>query len=155
MKQINGNLIELAEKGDFDLIIHGCNCFCNMGAGIAKNIKGHFNAAYLADLQTKKGEKRKLGTISYGRCFLHDRNLPLIVVNAYTQFRYGDGKRNADYDAIRSCFRTIKETFGNRKLRIGYPLIGCGLAGGDWGIVSKIIDEELDGEDHTLVVYIR
>ena len=35
----------------------------------------------------------------------------------------------------------------------GYPLIGAGLAGGDWAIISKIIDEELKDENHTLVKY--
>jgi len=38
-------------------------------------------------------------------------------------------------------------------MRIGYPLIGAGLAGGDWTIISAIIDEELKGEDHALVIY--
>jgi hypothetical protein len=32
-------------------------------------------------------------------------------------------------------------------------MIGCGLGGGDWNIVSKIIDDELKDLDHTLVVY--
>jgi O-acetyl-ADP-ribose deacetylase (regulator of RNase III) len=36
--------------------------------------------------------------------------------------------------------------------RIGYPKIGAGLAGGDWNIISSIIDKELIGEDHTLVL---
>jgi len=30
--------------------------------------------------------------------------------------------------------------------------IGAGLAGGDWEIISSIINEELEGEDHTCVV---
>ena len=34
-----------------------------------------------------------------------------------------------------------------------YPLIGAGLTGGDWNIISKIIDEELIDVDHTLVLY--
>ena len=28
----------------------------------------------------------------------------------------------------------------------------AGLDGGDWGIISAIINEELEGEDHTLVL---
>lgn len=36
MKTIQGNFIHLAQNGEFDLIVHGCNCFCTMGAGIAK-----------------------------------------------------------------------------------------------------------------------
>lgn len=34
-----GDLIERAENGDFDVIIQGCNCFHTMGAGIAKSIR--------------------------------------------------------------------------------------------------------------------
>ena len=33
MKTIQGNLIHSAQAGEFDLIVHGCNCFCTMGAG--------------------------------------------------------------------------------------------------------------------------
>ncbi len=32
---INGDLIDLAKNGNFDVIIHGCNCFRTMGVGIA------------------------------------------------------------------------------------------------------------------------
>lgn len=32
---VKGDLIKLALKGEFDVITHGCNCFCTMGAGIA------------------------------------------------------------------------------------------------------------------------
>jgi O-acetyl-ADP-ribose deacetylase (regulator of RNase III) len=57
----------------------------------------------------------------------------------------------ADYDAIRSVFKKIKSNFSGK--RIGYPKIGAGLAGGDWDQISKIIDEELIDEDHTLVEF--
>jgi len=39
--------------------------------------------------------------------------------------------------------------------RIAYPMIGAGLAKGDWSIIASIIEEELAGEDHTLVEYQR
>ena len=32
----NGNLLQLADDGVFDVIVHGCNCFNEMGAGISK-----------------------------------------------------------------------------------------------------------------------
>ena len=73
------------------------------------------------------------------------------VVNAYTQFHYRGQGVPADYNAIRSAFRLIKHRFGGR--RIGYPKIGAGLAKGDWATIAAIIDDELAGEDHTLVEY--
>ena len=147
MKTIKGDLIKLALKGEFDLIIHGCNCFCTMGAGIAKTIKQQFPEAYQADLKTKNGDESKLGEISFAK--VTTENGDLIVVNGYTQFQWRGRGRKADYEAIRDVFRKVKEQFSG--LKIGYPAIGAGLAGGDWEIISSIIEEELKGEDHTFV----
>ena len=84
MKTVHGDLIRLAQEGAFDLIVHGCNCFCTMGAGIAKSIKAAFPAAYEADLATPRGSRVKLGSCSYATIDREESSL--IVVNAYTQF---------------------------------------------------------------------
>jgi O-acetyl-ADP-ribose deacetylase (regulator of RNase III) len=52
MKTTKGNLIHLAKAGHFDVIVHGCNCFCAMGKGIARSIKLEFPEAYAADCTT-------------------------------------------------------------------------------------------------------
>ena len=57
----------------------------------------------------------------------------------------------ADYEAIREVFKSIRRDFAGK--RIGYPMIGAGLAGGDWDTISEIICEALVGEDHTMVVF--
>lgn len=43
-QEIEGDLISLALQGKFDVITHGCNCFCNMGAGIALQMAKNFAA---------------------------------------------------------------------------------------------------------------
>lgn len=149
MNKVKGDLIKLAIEGEFDLIIHGCNCFCTMGAGIAKTIKQTFPEAYKADLATQKGDKLKLGTISWAKS--KTKNGELIIVNGYTQFNWRGRRRKVDYEAIKEVFKTVKEEFSG--LRIGYPAIGAGLAGGDWQIISEIIEEQLKDEDHTFVEY--
>lgn len=145
MKTVKGDLIKLAQEGKFDVIVHGCNCFCTMGAGIARQVASNFPDAYKADKETAIGDRSKLGTISIST------EHGVGVVNAYTQFDFGGRGPNVDYDAVRSCFRQIKKMFSG--CRIGYPDIGAGLAGGNWSVISEIIDEELAGEDHTLVEY--
>ena len=151
MKTTKGDLITLAQAGTFDVIIHGCNCFCTMGAGIAKSIKQVFPAAYWADYNTEKGDRDKLGTYSSAEIALTEEHT-LIVVNAYTQYGYRrKSTPNVDYDAVRAVFRRIKTDFSGK--RIGYPAIGAGLAGGDWAVISEIIGEELAGEEHTFVQY--
>jgi O-acetyl-ADP-ribose deacetylase (regulator of RNase III) len=47
--------------------------------------------------------------------------------------------------------KLLKKDFSGK--RIGLPQIGAGLAGGDWNIISKIIEDELKGEDVTIVIY--
>lgn len=141
--EVYGNLVNQAEQ--FDVIAHGCNCFCTMGKGIAKDIKKKFPEAFKIDSSTIKGDKKKLGTITL------TKTTNPIVANCYTQYRYGnDGRLYCDYVALRSCMKKIKEEFSGKK--IGLPKIGCSLAGGDWKIVSKIINEELGDEDVTIVM---
>lgn len=149
MNTIQGDLIKLAKKGRFDVIVHGCNCFCNMGKGIAKTIRLEFPEVFIADCETKSGDKEKLGSFTKATVLVD--SAPLIVVNAYTQYDFLGPQPNVDYAAIRSVFRAIKQNFSG--IRIGYPQIGAGLARGDWTLISGIIDEELAGEDHTVVIF--
>ena len=149
MKKIKGNLIELALTGKFELIVHGCNCMCTMGAGIAKQIKQEFPEAYAADCKTIKADRQKLGTISYA--IIQRNNIDLTVVNAYTQFNWRGKGVLVNYDAVRSAFKTIKKQFSGKA--IAYPKIGAGLARGDWNIINQIIDRELQNENHTFVEF--
>ena len=151
MKIIRGDLIQLALGGEFNLIIHGCNCFCTMGAGIAHQIKDNFPQALEADLATPRADRSKLGTYSSAR--ISTGHGPLIIINAYTQYHYDGPGVLADYDAIQAVFEKIKSDFPGK--RMGYPKIGAGLAGGDFEQIAKRIDLALSGEDHTLVEYLR
>jgi len=149
MRTIHGDLLQLALDGRFDVIVHGCNCQCQMGKGIALSIKQRFPEAYAADCATQKGDPTKLGTISIADIRRGTRAFH--IVNGYTQFHWrGEGVK-ADYTAIRMVMKAVKDKFAGKS--IGYPKIGAGLAGGDWEIIASIIEEELSDEDHTFVEY--
>ncbi|WP_019949778.1 macro domain-containing protein [Hymenobacter aerophilus] len=147
MQTEKGDLIQKAKAGEFDVIIHGCNCFCTMGAGIAKTVKQVFPSAYQADLATVAGDKAKLGTYSSAQVEVNHK--ALVIINAYTQYQWRGAGRKADYEAIRQVFRLVKKQYAGK--RVGYPAIGAGLAGGDWAIIAAIIEEELAGEEHVFV----
>ena len=153
MAAIKGNLIDLAEAGRFDVIVHGCNCFHAMGAGIAKEIRNRYPDAYRADTEyTKKGDKSKLGNYSWAVVAGPNGNA-FTILNAYTQYNYGRPKKGrclADYDAIARVFESIRINYWGK--RIGYPKIGAGLAGGNWVDINGIICSKLIGMDHQLVV---
>lgn len=144
MYKVLGDIIK--DSKDYDVIVHGCNCFHKMGAGVAKSIKERFPEAYEADLNTEYGDKSKLGTLS---SVTYEK---LTVVNAYTQFDYKKSKRtiHADYEAIRKCMSLIKKHYSGKK--IAMPTIGAGLARGSWVKIRNIIDTELKGEDVTIII---
>jgi O-acetyl-ADP-ribose deacetylase (regulator of RNase III) len=149
IKYIDGDLVKMAKNGDFDVIFHCCNCFCVMGSGIAPQIKNAFPEAYVVDCKTTSGDKDKLGTISY------TENTKPIVVNLYGQFGYGNrklGKPDVDYTALRLAIREMKNKFSGKVF--GGPKLGAGLAGGDWSVIEKILEEEMRGEFVTIVNYV-
>ena len=130
------DLLDAFDANEIQIIIHGCNCFRSFGAGIAKSIKERYPKAYEADLNTGHGDKNKLGQYSYAK--LSDDKT---IINAYTQYAYGGNKVNADYDAIRKVFTLLEEKYRNSNMLIGIPMIGAGLAGGDWETISNIIND--------------
>jgi O-acetyl-ADP-ribose deacetylase (regulator of RNase III) len=147
MKKVRGNLITLTQKGKFDVVVHGANCMCTMGAGIAKEIKRIFPLAYIEDCKTKKGDRKKLGTCTFAKCLVGNKIVE--IVNAYTQYDYKGNGVKLNYDALRSCMREIKEKYSGKK--IGMPKIGAGLARGSWEKILPIIEEELENENVTVV----
>jgi O-acetyl-ADP-ribose deacetylase (regulator of RNase III) len=155
MKEVTGNILRLAGQGEFDLIVHGCNCEGIMGAGLAKQISEEYPAAKDAD-QNSSGitPDQKLGGV-VGVTVYSNENPAVVftILNGYTQrnARGARGEVLVDYDAVRSVFRTVGNNYPN--YRIAYPKIGAGKAHGDWDTIKAIIDEELDGLDHTLVVF--
>lgn len=142
-----GDLIEKAKNGEFDVIVHGANSFCTMNSGIAKYIRLNFPEAYEADKKTAYGDKNKVGTFSEVTLNINGHNL--IIINAYTQYRYGRDKDYFEYDSFPGLLQKIKAKYGDKK--IGLPLIGCGLAGGDEPRILKMIRENFEGVDYKLV----
>lgn len=167
MKYVEGNLLDLAESGQFDIIVHGCNCLCTMGSGIARQIRERYPKAYLIDQMTEKGDANKLGKFTQAHIdgFKHNtdptirtigRGFSFTVVNAYTQYGFHPrDKVNVSYEAVLNVFTQIKLLYDmnpQAPTRIGIPMIGAGLAGGDWSIIEDIIDD-VGFSDLTCVKY--
>lgn len=142
--EIEGDLLELAEEGNFDIIAHGCNCQTVMGAGIALAIKNKWPEVFDADKYNPLMPTLRLGNID----FVHISSR-FIVCNMYTQYNPGS---DGDYAAISLCFKKLA-LWTDRDMRIGIPLIGCGIAGLKWEIVSKIVQSRMSNHNITVVKY--
>lgn len=143
MKTIKGDLIKLAEQGEFDVIVHGANCFHCMGGGIAKQLADKYPQVKEADMQTEFCDRNKLGSYSVATIEVNDTLF--VVLNAYTQYKWSSGSDVFEYDAFQKFLNKIYlyiQTYkAGGKLSIGFPMIGAGLAGGDWSRISKMIEE--------------
>eukprot|EP00727_Mastigamoeba_balamuthi_P003149 m51a1_g12831 hypothetical protein (199) ;mRNA; r:24-738 len=126
-------------SSDCDVIIHCCNCFHTMGAGIARSIRGRFPEAYDADRQTPRGDARKLGHYSAALC---GGPGGVTVVNLYGQFDWGRPTfRRLCYAALRIGLARLLEALGRQgvlhRAVIGTYWLGCSNAGGDKEVCTR------------------
>jgi O-acetyl-ADP-ribose deacetylase (regulator of RNase III) len=144
LKHTKGNLIDMAEQGLFDVIVHGCNCVNTMGSGIAAEIRQRYPEAYEADtVYTRQIEEdtnsqvQKLGNYS---THLVKGEHKFLIVNAYTQVMFAP--RDVDHFEYAS-FEVILKKFTNEygPFNIGFPYIGMGLAGGDKDRIIKMLED--------------
>ena len=57
------------------------------------------------------------------------------------------------YDAVRDGLQAVAKFAKEHGASVHMPRIGAGLAGGDWGKISRIIEEELAGKGVEVTVY--
>lgn len=151
-----GNLVEEVEHG---IIVQQVNAQGAMGSGIAKQILdkwpivfGEYSA--IVHPQRKDKGKQYMGmTIPVE--VVEDK---IIVCNIVGQQFYGkvppagapEDFIFTDYEALEEGLLAVGDIARDIKWPIHLPLIGCGLARGDWNVVRKIIERQLFDCDVTI-----
>jgi O-acetyl-ADP-ribose deacetylase (regulator of RNase III) len=141
LKHTKGNLLDLAEAGQFDIIVQGCNCFNTMGGGIAREIRERYPMAAAMDMETEPGDYTKLGNWTVGINDLTDRRF--LIINAYTQYNMSRGTDVFEYIAFQLILQKLIHVYGDK--RIGFPYIGMGLAGGDKETIMAMLEDFAQG----------
>ncbi len=144
VKVVNGDLFTTKAK----YICHQVNCKGRMGSGVARQVRAKYPEVYSAYMYACQEQPVILGQSQFVPC--DDGKM---VVNMFTQNSYGyDGKQYTNYAAFQKCLRAIKEAVPPAET-IAMPYkIGCGLGGGDWGTVLRLIKEEL-GATHMVELW--
>lgn len=149
---IKGNLLD----SNCDYICHQVNCQGVMGSGVAKQIKERwpevyeqYRREYERTIKYGSTPESQLGAIDAVRI----RNSNQYVVNMYSQNSCGyDGQRYTSYSAFANILENFKIYISKDKT-IAFPKnIGCGLGGGNWKVISALIEEIL-GEDYEVYIY--
>lgn len=167
-----GNIVNEVTEG---IIIQQVNAQGVMGSGVAKHIRDKWPIVW----QKYSKEIPKGGNGSYVNDFVISsmhmgKMIPvqvdtnLWVCNVVGQQFFGRepekqiGGRYTSYDALANglamVYHFAMENFvledngWVHRPMIHFPLIGCGLGGGDWNIVSRIIETQLPSFKKTLWV---
>lgn len=149
IKVIKGDMVaHLKSEDRLDAYAHQCNCFCRMGRGIAPQLARAVPGLRNADDKTVPGDRNKLGRFTFATY------KSSMVFNLYGQYHWQKFQvapgRNTDYTALENGLVAIREALHQeqytkgitQQMTLGLPLIGCGLAGGDWsGTVLPMIKE--------------
>jgi O-acetyl-ADP-ribose deacetylase (regulator of RNase III) len=156
LKHAKGNLLDLAEAGEFDVIFHGANCFNTMGGGIAREIRERYPEVAIVDSKTVSGDYNKLGNWTNETVIRKNGSVEFIVLNCYTQYNMSRGHDVFEYAAFQLILQKIEKQYGDQ--RLGLPYIGTGLAGGNKERIMAMIEDfankvSAKGGNVTLVEY--
>ncbi len=146
-KTVYGSILDATE----DIICHQVNCRGVMGAGVAKvlcqrwpMIKHQYQ--WFCKTQFHDRPQDLLGKVQ-----IVDVAPDKQVANIFGQLDFGRNshKKYTDYTALTNAFHTIRNTYAGKSLAFPYGF-GCGLANGDWAVVSKMIEMYFGDMDVTI-----
>ncbi|MEM7141941.1 MAG: macro domain-containing protein [Actinomycetota bacterium] len=141
-------------EGDGEkVIVHICNDIGGWGAGFVLAISRRWpepEAHYRAWFEGRAGNDFSLGAV----CVVSVAP-GLYVANLIGQRDVvaGPDRPPVRYDAIEAGLTALADELVAMDGSAHMPRIGCGLAGGDWGVVSSIVDRTLVDRHVPVTVY--
>lgn len=159
---VKGDATAPIDTNSHRIIMHVCNNAGGWGRGFVVAISNRWKQP---EAQYRKWYKNKhddeFGEFALGNVSIVTVQENLHVANMIAQVGYGrnntlkhrDGNeigRRINYDALALCLQKVRDIAATKQATIHAPRIGCGLAGGDWDVVEKLINEYM----YTTLVYI-
>lgn len=140
-----GNILDVTGG----IICQQVNCRRVMGAGLAKQIATKYPVVRDAFMEQEP---------ALGLCTIVPVTASLKVANIYGQLDYGrePGVKYTKYTALKVGLQSLESYASSRCPRplVHIPYgIGCGLAHGDWTVVSEIITDVFGPSDVQAYVY--
>lgn len=132
------------------VVAHVVNDIGLFDAGFAAGVAQHYPEVKQAYLDLY--QSCPLGSVQLVEMDAPVNGFTLTFANLFAQYgvRSKDNPRPLSYRALDD---TLKALAKESPPQIWMPMIGCGLAGGHWSIVSKIILHRLVSEYVRVVVY--
>lgn len=124
------------------IIAHGCNAQGKMKSGVAGVIRARWP---LAHTRYREAFISSTGIKPGMVIFAHAPDK--IIANCITQEFYGRNPNRVyvDYNAVADCMMFLNKRapmYVGEGGEVAMPLIGAGLANGEWGRIAEIIEQE-------------
>ncbi|MDP9765376.1 O-acetyl-ADP-ribose deacetylase (regulator of RNase III) [Deinococcus enclensis] len=138
------------------VIVHVCNDAGHWGAGFVLALSRRWKAPEEAFRTWASGAGDR--AFELGQVQFVPVEPDLWVANLIGQHDIQRKTRPTDvppvrYDAIREGLARTRAFAIERGASVHMPRIGAGLAGGDWGVIERIVQDELSGQDVPVTVY--
>jgi hypothetical protein len=139
VKVINGDVFDAPE---LSCICHQVNTFGAMGKGIALTVKEKYPQvfsyyrSYLEDLLEPP----------YGKVLFCQIDNDRFIANLFSQVGW-----KTNYNLMDTCLHRLARAKTFDHFAIPYKM-GCGLGGGNWSVVSELIEKNL-GDRATIYIY--
>lgn len=151
IEQKIGNIVDEVTAG---IIIHQVNAQGYMNSGVAKAIRSKYPVVWddyhaaVKPLQSDAEQLKLMGKIIKSQV---TDDLTIISIVGQ-QFCGRDNLRYTSYDALDDGLSALNNMLITDSSEIHFPLIGCGLGGGHWSVVSALIETNLPSKKKTLWV---
>ena len=122
-------------KKDKRIVVHQVNCVGKMNTGLSKQIKDKYPQLF-------KDYRERCMMFDYtellgSNYYYEDKDI--IIANMFSQIGCNPDARQTDYEALATCLDKVRKMYPTQTIMAPY-LIGCDPGGGDWNIVSKILE---------------
>lgn len=155
MKYKVGNLVSAALAGEVMVVLDQRNTQACMRSGIAKELAERVPGLELQDSKWCKHFNRdpKLILGSYSRFDYKDCSFYGLYGQAYPSTNGRQTNYGALFEAMVNIGNEMCEwNLPPSMIKIGIPKIGCGVAKGDWSVVSEVL--EFIFRDFDVTVYV-
>lgn len=146
IKIVQGDILEAEE----DVIGHQVNCKGVMGAGLAKQLKERYrnNYEWYRQYCRDRGYEEEM---LLGHNLITEVETGKYISNIFGQNESGAGGCYTDYGALKRGLIRLERFARRGGLTVALPYgLGAGLAGGDWEIIYRVIDDVFQDMEVTL-----
>ena len=136
---------------DKRLIVHICNDIGGWGKGFVLAISKKWSEPEQQYREWFKSQNDfQLGEVQFVKV---DEQIFVANMIGQNKIKRTDGQIPIRYNAVEECLNKVAKFANENMFSVHMPRIGCGLAGGEWNEIEKIINRTLIEGNIEVTVY--